>query len=248
VLPYVLLMEQRQNSSTRPDRYVSGEYWEANKSAHEEDAEFKVANALKLLRKNSFVPESILDVGCGSGKPAYLLSVEFGVPTVGLDVSEHALDHACRTYSRSNLEFIRQSVAEYPDRAHLGIMFDVFEHVDDYLGFLRSARPKADYWLFNIPLDMTTLSVATTSYLKAREQVGHLHYFSEQSALATLQDCGYQPVDRLFANHVLHGLKTRPSLKRALAAVPRLGLMMFGQSFAVRMLAGASLMVLCKSD
>ncbi len=241
-------MDQQHNRTTPEDRYTSGDYWAKNESDHELDVEFKVSNALKLLARNDFSPESILDVGCGSGKHAYLLSIQYGVPTVGLDISEHALAYARRTYCRSNLEFLRIPVAEYPDKAHLGIMFDVFEHVDDYWGFLRAARPRADYWLFNIPLDMTTLSITTASYMKARAQVGHLHYFSELSAIATLEDCGYGIVDRRFANHVLHGLKTAPSFKRVIAALPRLGLMALGESFAVRLLGGASLMVLCKSD
>ncbi len=241
-------MEAKPDRTKAEDRYTDGTYWKENPSFHEEDAEFKVSQAVKLLTRNRFSPESILDVGCGSGRHAYLLATHYGVPTLGIDISPAALDHARSAYSRSNLEFRLVSVADYQDKAHLGVMFDVIEHVDDYLGFLREARPKAAHWLFNIPLDMTALSVATGSYMKARKHVGHLHYFSEVSALAALTDCGYTVSDHHLANHVLHGLRTAPSLKRVLAALPRLGLSIFGTSFGVRLLAGASLMVLCKSD
>ena len=241
-------MEPKRDSTVSDDRYTNGSYWETNTSFHEEDAEFKVSQAVGLLKRNQLSPESILDVGCGSGRHAYLLAVHFGVPTVGIDISPAALNHARSAYSRSNLDFRLSPVSTYPEKVHLGVMFDVFEHVEDYLGFLREARPKADYWLFNIPLDMTALSAATGSYMKAREQMGHLHYFSEASALAALKDCGYTVRDHHLANHVLHGLRTAPSFKRVLAALPRLGLSIFGASFAVRLLAGAPLIVLCKSD
>src|SRR5690606_39364807 len=45
----------------------------------------------------------------------------------------------------------------------LVLCIDVFEHIEDYLGFLRILRDKGTYKLFHIPLDMTVLSVLKNS-------------------------------------------------------------------------------------
>jgi len=84
-------------------------------------------------------------------------------------------------------------------------------------------------------------------YLVDRARVGHLHYFSKASALATLRDCGYEVIQWEFANVVRHQLKTHFSVKGLVAAFPRLALYKLSQSFAVNLLGGASLNVLCKT-
>jgi hypothetical protein len=72
---------------------------------------------------------------------------------------------------------------------------DVFEHIEDYLGFLRTIRSKADYKIFHIPLDLTVVSVLCGEMTKRRMTDGHLHYFSQETAIATLKDCGYEIID-----------------------------------------------------
>jgi SAM-dependent methyltransferase len=228
------------------DQYKSGEYWEKNPTFHEEDSELKVSNAVNLLERNNIVPKNVLDVGAGSGKNAYLLSKHYEVPAVGIDVSAEAVEHARQNFPEPNLEFEAIDVKEYSHVSHVGFMFDVFEHVEDYLGFLRSASSKAEYWVFNIPLDMNMLSILRNKYMVDRVNVGHLHYFSRISAIATLEDSGYEIVDVEFANVVAHQLRKRVSLGALVLAIPRLALFKINQSFAVNLLGGASLMVLCK--
>jgi hypothetical protein len=78
---------------------------------------------------------------------------------------------------------------------------DVFEHVEDYVGFLKRLRVKAEYKIFHIPLDMSVMSVMRmTPILNARDKVGHLHYFCKETALATLNDTGYQIIDWFYTN------------------------------------------------
>ncbi len=227
--------------------YEAGEYWRKNMAFHEHDAEFKVANALKLIRKHGLVPSSVLDCGCGSGKDTYLLAKEFGVPTLGIDISGDAISHAQLSYSLSNLRFLKLEISAVEERVSLGVMFDVFEHVEDYFGFLRTARGKADYWVFNIPLDMNVLTVARAAHMNARAQVGHLHYYSEETACATLEDCGYSIVDRSLESAVLQDLRKKTTVKGVIAAIPRLALFKFSPSLSVRLLGGACLTVLCKA-
>lgn len=233
--------------SNNKNIYESGEYWNNNTALHEEGAEFKVTNALKLIHKHGLKPTSIVDCGCGSGRNSYLFSQKTGAKTVGIDVSGDAIDHAKMVYQNENLSFEKLQISNFPERASLGIMFDVFEHVEDYFGFLRQARDKADYWVFNIPLDMNVLTVIRSAHMNAREQVGHIHYFSEETAIATLQDCGYQVVDYALESAVLQALRTKPSFKGFLAAIPRMVLFRVSPSFAVRLLGGACLVALCKT-
>lgn len=239
---------EAKHAVLKKSTYTSGEYWENNDSLHEEDAIFKVENALKILKRNNIRPTSIVDVGCGSGKHAYLLASEFNVPTIGLDISERSLRYAREQFIHKNLEFLLLPISEWKCRASLGIMFDVFEHIEDYFGFLRQAREKADYWVFNIPLDMTVLSVLRSAYILSRNQFGHLHYFSEKSAIATLEDCGFQLLDKQLAVSVLHRIKTRPTMKGLIAAIPKAAFIYLNNSFGVKLLGGASLVALCKSE
>jgi SAM-dependent methyltransferase len=228
------------------DIYKSGAYWDKNSTFHEEDAEFKVAHSLPMLKRHGVEVKSIVDVGCGSGKHAFLLTTALDVPTTGLDISEKSIERAKGRWRHPKLGFQLVPIGEYAGRASLGVMFDVFEHVDDYLGFLKVARPKADYWLFNIPLDMHVSALLRDTQLKCRAEVGHLHYFSRETALATLRDCGYRVIEAKFAFAVFHALRAKPTLKGYLAALPRLFLFAISPSLCVKLLGGASLIVLCE--
>ena len=214
----------------------------------EEDAMFKATNSIRLVREHKLHPTSILDVGCGSGKIAYIFAHEFGVPTVGLDISPAAIAHARATYERDTLSFDLLPVEQFPLHASLGLMLSVFEHVEDYIGFLRKARDKADYWVFNVPLKMNALNIIRAMEIHNRDHWGHLHYFSEKSALATLEYCGYQIIDSTLTVTVSHALKRKASIKSIFAALPRLLLMALNKSIGVRILGGATLLVLAKSN
>lgn len=214
----------------------------------EEDAAFKASNAIKLVREYDLHPTSILDVGCGSGKITYLFAREFDVPTIGLDISPAAIAHAKATYKHDKLSFDLLPVGQYPSMASLGLMFNVLENIDDYIGFLRKNSYKADYWIFNIPLKMNALNIIRAMEIHNRDHWGNLHYFSEKSALATLEYCGYQIVDSTLAITVLHSLKRKASIKPVIAALPRLLLMTLNRSIGVRILGGATLFVLAKSN
>lgn len=229
--------------------YVSDEYWKENESMHVEDAEFKVDNAISLLRQCEFSPTSILDCGCGSGKHAYLMARECQVLTKGIDVSPGAVAHAQGEYALDNLSYEQISIAEVGENEFdLGLMFDVFEHVDDYIGFLRIAKTKAEYWLFNIPLDMNVISTVLGSYIKFRRQFGHLHYFSDRSALATLAYAGFDVVDSRYVFDAGHSIRARANFRNVIASLPRALLFRVSPSWCSRIFGGPSLMVLARNE
>jgi hypothetical protein len=121
----------------------------------------------------------------------------------------------------------------------------VFEHVEDYFSFLRKLRDKARYKIFHIPLDISVSSVLRSSpILGARKHVGHLHYFTKETALATLEDTGYEILDYFYtAGSIDLNIKM---VKTFLARFPRQVLYTLNQDIAVRLMGGYSLLVLTK--
>ena len=174
------------------DRYTSGEYLEKNPTFHVERADFKASNVRKMLDKHHPAIESVCDLGCGAGEVLKLLASEppIGKSFVGYELSPQGYAMACER-SGPNLSFRNTNLFETTDRYDLLISLDVFEHVEDYLGFLRNARKHAKYFLYHIPLDMNAQAVLRGKPIShVRKKLGHLHYFSKESALASLTRYG----------------------------------------------------------
>jgi len=172
------------------EAYHNNEYWDLHPSFHEEDQEFKFKNIIELLDNNSLSLRDIIDVGCGSGKFAYLMSQKYSIPVTGIDLDPKVIMYAQSTYSNNNLSF---QVKELNDitRASLGILADVFEHVEDHYGFLRLVATKFDYVIFNIPLDLSIIGLIRNGPVKMKKEVFHLHYFYEGLALQVLKDLNF---------------------------------------------------------
>jgi hypothetical protein len=130
-------------------------------------------------------------------------------------------------------------------RADLLLLIDVFEHVEDYMGFLRKLANRARWFVFHIPLDMHVSGLLRDRQLHARQQVGHLHYFSRATALATLTDTGYRVVDQELTrlsqqtSEGRRGLTVVANLFRGCVQTLSMGL-------AAKLLGGYSLLVLAE--
>jgi len=174
------------------DRYLSGDYLRRNPDWHDADAVWKARQIAELLVDVRLSPRTLCDIGCGSG----------GV----LAELHRLLPHAAISGYELSPQAVRIAAARHPDIPveHIGalqvdrrfdvvLLLDVFEHVEDYLGFLRRIRTTGDRFLFHIPLDLSVqLLVRRGRLLRKREEVGHLHYFSKDTALASLEDAGYR--------------------------------------------------------
>lgn len=113
------------------------------------------------------------------------------------------------------------------------------------MAFVRALKEKAEYKIFHIPLDISVQGMALgTSIMHARHTLGHLHYFYKDTALATLTDCGYEIVDFNYT----HGAETLPNrkLKTKLLNIVRKLVRSLNEDAAVRLLGGASILVLAK--
>jgi hypothetical protein len=125
------------------------------------------------------------------------------------------------------------------------MLIDVFEHIEDYLGFLRRVAVIGNRLLCHIPLDMNALGVARGRPISVvREKVGHLHYFSKDTAIATLRDAGYL-VEACRYTAATMELPNR-TFRMKLMKWPRKIAFSISPDFTSRTLGGYSLLVLAK--
>ncbi|TMM46588.1 class I SAM-dependent methyltransferase [Qipengyuania marisflavi] len=229
--------------------YQSGEYLENNPEWHAEDAPLKAQWVTSILKQHGVEPKSIVEIGCGVGELLRRVSTEFPAAKVdGYEISAQAYpvakereQGALAYHFGDYLELAENGKVERPDVA---MAIDVFEHVEDYIGFLKRMRPLAEWKLFHIPLDLSVQAMLRGATLNTREKLGHLHYFEKKTALATLEDCGYEVVGWNYT----HGSEQQPrtSFNKRIMKFPRRIMRMISPDLSVRVLGGSSLMVLTK--
>ena len=146
----------------------------------------------------------------------------------------------------ANLKFTCANLLDSDKHADAVLCLDVFEHVEDYMGFLKRLRTHGAYFIFNVPMDMCVMKLLSGGLRYAREEVGHLHYFNEWSAQATLSDCGYR-IETASLSAAF--LKVPPrNLRQTLAVVPRIfAHFLLGSRLACKLLGGYSLVVEAKA-
>jgi Methyltransferase domain len=223
--------------------YQDGTYLAKNPTWHEEDSLWKAHQVLKMLTKHNIHPKTICEVGCGAGGilSEVARNVE-GTSAVGYEISPQAFT-MCRKKATDSLEFRLVDVLATGDSYDLVMAIDVFEHVEDYIGFLRKLRTHGKFKIFHIPLDVSVQTIMRGSPISnLRNHVGHLHHFTKETALATLDVAGYVILDWFYTYGMLEG-PTRSRLAK-LATLPRKIALALHRDLAVRFLGGCSLMVL----
>jgi SAM-dependent methyltransferase len=227
--------------------YRDGSYLKNNPSWHIEESPFKVRQIRRMMGRQKLAPKTVCDVGCGAG--LVLAELQPYLPADcfcwGYDVSPDAL---AMSAGRGNeklsfrLHDIRKDECEiYFD---LLLMLDVFEHVEDYIGLIRSVRSKAKQKLFHIPLDLSVQAVMRKNgLLRRRDNHAHLHYFTQETALRTLTDVGYTIVDYFYTPRCI---ELGDLLIQKMLRVPRQVSYAIAPDLTVRVLGGYSLMVLAE--
>jgi len=128
----------------------------------------------------------------------------------------------------------------------VAMMLDVFEHVEDYFGFLRNCRPLADHHVFHIPLDANARTVVGNGCSSPRKNLGHLHYFSRLTALTTLRETGYEPIHWHYTKAAWDGPGPNKNPWKPINIMRRM-LFAVSQEYAQRILGGVSLLVVAKA-
>ncbi len=214
--------------ATFTERYTGGTYLEHAPDWHAGDSAWKAGKVFEMIERNQLRPSSVCDVGCGAGEILALLRPRLmaqqalapeapGLRLVGYDISAHAIALA-KKKEADNLSFRQGDFSrEASDPCDLVLVLDVFEHVPDYLSFLTQLRARGRRFIFHIPLDLHAQSVLRGSrhMLEMRREFGHLHYFTIETALATLADTGYRVLDQFYTwDHEDLELPLRESWKR----------------------------------
>jgi hypothetical protein len=118
--------------------------------------------------------------------------------------------------------------------------------VEDYMGFLQKLKGKARYTIFHIPLNLSVQTVFRKNRLiYARKKVGHIHYYTKETALATLEDTGYRIIDHFYTAGSID--LPDKKLRTRLAKFPRKFFFKLNEDLTVRVLGGYSLMVLAEN-
>ena len=81
--------------------------------------------------------------------------------------------------------------------------------------------------------------------MNARKKVGHLHYFTPETAIASLEDCGYSVVDSFYTTKFSIPNKSH-KLKTKIAKLPRKLLYLMSPDLMVKFFSGCSLIVLAE--
>jgi SAM-dependent methyltransferase len=226
--------------------YSDGTYLRNNPQWHADDSAWKAAHIATLLERNGVEPRTVCEIGCGAGEILVNLRERLpdGTRFTGYDISPGAFS-ICACKMGPCLDFRLGNLLEQDARFDLAMAIDVFEHVEDYFGFLRRLRNKATHKVFHIPLELSALMVGRARpLLEARRAVGHIHHFCRETALATLEDTGYKVIDCFYTSGrtELGGL----GWKSQLLKWPRKALFGLDPDAAARLLGGYSLMVLAR--
>lgn len=213
-----------------------------------EDAPWKAGIVAWILEQNGLQPESICEVGCGSG--ACLAELRRAYPEAELSGYDIAPDAAqfWKQFEEQNISFEVGDVLKNDSlNCEVLMMLDVIEHLADPHDFLGRLHGKASLFVFHIPLDLSAMSVfRETPLLYVREKVGHIHYFTKNLALSLLDESGYSVVDASYTQAAF----TAPSRSwKTLIARPlrKIIYTLFGKDRGVRLVGGETLMVLARS-
>ena len=226
--------------------YEGDSYSLKNPTWHEEDAPWKAGHIERIIKKNKIPTDSVCEVGCGTGD--ILLNLEKAFPSAslsGYEISPQAFERAKQKETPHTKFQLKDMLSETGLHFDVVLAIDVIEHVEDYISFIKALKVFGTYKIFHIPLDLSAQSVFRAwPITDLRRNVGHLHYFFKQTALATLEDCGYTIVDYCYTASRLE--LPNQALSSRIMRIPRRLMFSVNPDLAVRLLGGYSLLVLTK--
>ena len=201
--------------------YTSCEYTQKNPDYHQKDSAHKWRNFEKCLRKASKNGDislakikSVCEIGCGTGGILKKLSSYEGFSNLdnieGWDINPSAIEIAKKKYPE--IKFFNKDLL---------ICADVFEHLENPYLFLNTLRQKSKYFLFNIPIELSFLSMLQGKkvFQSAFTDVGHLHFYSAATANLIIDLTGYKVIYKKIAKDRTGNYFASPSIKRTIAAL-----------------------------
>jgi len=234
------------------DRYLSGDYIKKNHSYHIEDSQFKWKNFLRILQLSHFNfrnINSIIDIGCGSGQILIEANKSnfFNSESVlkGYDINPDAIDLAKKNSVK--VSFFNQDFINLEDqKGDLIIAADVFEHVQDKYNFLTKLKDKGNFFLFNIPLEISLFSMIRKKniFKYSFDNVGHLHFYTKRTALLTLENSGFKILNFNLVNNRFEEFRNNKKILSMLIIIPQYIIEKLSINLACSIFGGYSLVVL----
>jgi cyclopropane fatty-acyl-phospholipid synthase-like methyltransferase len=215
---------------------------------HAKDSPWKAKNVYKILKKNLITSKSIVEVGCGVGDILVHLNKEYadkGKVYEGYDIAVDAINLAKKKETENISFHLKDFTASSKEKKYdVLLMMDVFEHVPDYYGFIKQCSSRATYKVYHIPLDIHVSSIVRNKMIDARKKVGHIHYFSKNTALASIEDTGQEIIDYFYTDGSI--ATPEKSISQKLGNIPRKVLFPIMPDLLVSLIGGYSLIVLAK--
>jgi SAM-dependent methyltransferase len=224
--------------------YTDGSYLETTGGTwHLEDSPLKAQHIVRLLARHPGIqPDSVCEIGCGAGGILGELQklLPGHVAFTGYEISPQAHAISAR-FSNDRCHFVLGDAFADPAAYDLALAMDVVEHVEDCFSFLRRTRLKGRWKLYHIPLDTSAQAV-----LRGQnwwEDLGHIHLFTIETALKSLEYTGHRVVDWSFTDVAVARPKTALSRMANFARRP---LARLSGKLAARLLGGYSILILAE--
>jgi 2-polyprenyl-3-methyl-5-hydroxy-6-metoxy-1,4-benzoquinol methylase len=226
--------------------YLNGTYVEKNPTYHLEDSPWKAREIVKMINRHNLQFRTVCEIGCGAGEVLRQLYLQLSNEKLfyGYEISPQAYSR-CKQRGNERLQFCCEDLLlQEKKQFDLLLCIDVFEHVEDCLGFLRKLRDYGNYKIFHIPLDISVQTVLRCAPIAVkRKLLGHVHYFTRETALFTLQDAGYEVVDWFYTPAAS---ERGESKWQKIGRWPRRILSLVSADWTARVLGGYSMLVLAK--
>lgn len=198
------------------DIYNNNSYIENNPTIHSEDSDFKFSNILEFLDKLTIYENKvkILDVGGGAGLIGkmvmnYFLDKGVKVYLDSLDLSIEMLKIQKKNNPKINNLF-NCSLDKCKEKNYdLVLMIDVIEHIPNKNLTATSLNKLTKNIIYNIPVEknlfdiIRNVSLLFQYYKKQTQLLGHVHFFSFQSAISFLKT-HHQIVEKKFVPYCFH--------------------------------------------
>lgn len=229
------------------DLYTAGSYRQCNEDWHDEDGPVKAREICSLLERNRISFGSCADIGCGTGRVTKIMASAFDADFFGYEISHIPLDQS--EQKPDNVKFIVGDffdVSELPSY-DLVMLNDVVEHIPDCFSFLNRIKQYSRYMILRLPIEINVLHTLTNRQAHNRRRLGHLHYFSKDTALATVEECGLTIVDWQYVFDGLNMPHTSRSLLKIALKGPRLIALNLFPDLGVRLFGGAGILILARN-
>jgi SAM-dependent methyltransferase len=209
---------------------------------HLEDSPLKAQWITRMLSKHpNLKPKTICEIGCGAG--GILAELQKTMPAenefTGYEISPQA--HALsQQFSNERCKFVLGSAFDDSSSYDLALVMDVVEHVEDCFSFMRQVKLKGRVKIFHIPLDAHVSAILRGR--NAWDDVGHIHIFTKETALKSLEHSGHRIRDWVLTDGALSA--PNPGFRTRVANLLRRPLNSLSPVASARLLGGNSMLIL----